>query len=106
MRYLRYVESAINLSYSQSHSQEPAKATQTYSSVQYPTLGQTLPTLEYMINIFEAMVDNAHFQPVAFSLRKALTNAEKWYDKTDQSDAYFIVLGELLHFGPVILRSQ
>jgi hypothetical protein len=81
MRYLQYVESAINLSYSQSYPQEPAKATQTYLSVQYPTLSQTLPTLEYMSNIFEAMVDNARFQPVASSLRKALTNTEKGYDK-------------------------
>jgi hypothetical protein len=84
----------LSILYSISHfQQECAKATQTYSSIKYPTLSQTIPNLEYMINTFQAMADTDRFKPVAQSLQKALNNAEKWYNKIDQSDAYFIVLG-------------
>jgi hypothetical protein len=46
-----------------------------------------------MINTFQAMAETERFKPVTSSLQKALDNAEKWYNKIDHSDAYFIVLG-------------
>ncbi|KAF5336641.1 hypothetical protein D9758_015942 [Tetrapyrgos nigripes] len=52
----------------------PAQATQSFSSSRHPTLSKTIPTLEYM------------------PLLKGIENIDKWYNKVDDSPAYFITL--------------
>ena len=76
--------------------QEPASATQTFSSSSDPTVWRTIPILEFMIKTWENMVAKGQFEIVHDALTEGLNNLAKWYKKTDDSVAYFICLGTLL----------
>ncbi|KAF5371935.1 hypothetical protein D9757_011488 [Collybiopsis confluens] len=72
---------------------EPAKATQTFSSVRHPTLAQTIPTLEYMRSMWSAMSIDPRFDLVTSALDKGIEAIDKWYSKVDDTNAHFITLG-------------
>ncbi|KAF5332358.1 hypothetical protein D9758_016940 [Tetrapyrgos nigripes] len=58
----------------------------------HPTLSKTIPTLEYMRSMWVAMSENTCFLPVKSALLKGIENIDKWYNKVDDSPAYFITL--------------
>ncbi|KAF5340528.1 hypothetical protein D9758_015833 [Tetrapyrgos nigripes] len=70
----------------------PAQATQSFSSSRHPTLSKTIPTLEYMRSMWVAMSENTRFLPVKSALLRGIENIDKWYNKVDDSPAYFITL--------------
>lgn len=72
--------------------QEPAKATQSFSSAHHPTLSQTIPTLEYMHKVWLAMAEEARFSPLSNAVYKGIEAIDKWYNKVDDTNAHFIAL--------------
>ena len=73
--------------------QEPATATQTFSSSRDPTVWHTIPVLEFLIKSWENMAAGPRYRLVHDALNEGLDNLAKWYKKTDDSTAYFICLG-------------
>src|SRR3954454_1567176 len=76
--------------------QEPANATQSFSSSSHPTVSRTIPVLEYMQTVWENMANDPKFQVVEDAIQAGLKNLGKWYQKVDDTDVYFICLGMLL----------
>ena len=50
-------------------------------------------TLEYLQHAWETFVHLDKFKPILPGLEAGLKNLKKWYNKTDNSPAYFIVMG-------------
>src|SRR5580658_3890430 len=74
--------------------QEPANAQQTFSSSRFPTVWRTIPVLEFLQEAWENMASNEKFQVLQAPIEAGLENLRKWYRKVDETDAYFICLGE------------
>ncbi|KAG2045526.1 hypothetical protein BDR06DRAFT_978148, partial [Suillus hirtellus] len=72
--------------------EEPASATQTFSSSQDPSVWRTLLVLEFLQQSWENMAAHARFFPVHDALQNGLKNIVKWYDKTKDTSAYSICL--------------
>ncbi|KAL0958654.1 hypothetical protein HGRIS_014979 [Hohenbuehelia grisea] len=72
---------------------EPATATQTFSSARDPTVWRTIPVLEFLQQSWENMSHLPRFRDLASAINAGLNNLRKWYNKVDDSDAYFICLG-------------
>ncbi|THV03564.1 hypothetical protein K435DRAFT_851686 [Dendrothele bispora CBS 962.96] len=70
----------------------PAKATQSFSSVRHPTLSKTIPTLEYIRTVWQAMSGKSQFAYLRPALSKGIANIDKWYNKVNDSPACFITL--------------
>jgi hypothetical protein len=75
--------------------QEPATAQQSFSKSQEPTVWRTIPILEFLQQSWENMANSSKFVDVRDAIRTGLENLAKWYYKTDDTDVYFICLGEL-----------
>jgi hypothetical protein len=78
--------------------QEPANAQQTFSSSQDPTVWRTIPVLEFMQESWENMAKHNRFQDVTAAIDAGLENIRKWYQKVDDTDAYFICLSMPIPF--------
>ena len=78
------------------HVQEPANATQSFSSSHTPTVSRTIPVLEFLQTSWENMANNPKFSQVEDAIRAGLENLGKWYQKVDDTDVYFMCLGILL----------
>src|SRR5882757_4984012 len=76
--------------------QEPASATQSFSSSRDPTVWRVIPILEFLIKTWENMAEESQYGVVHDALNKGLENLNKWYKKTDDSGAYFICLGTFI----------
>ena len=76
-------------------SKEPAEAQSTFSSSRDPTVWRTIPVLEYLQQSWESMELLPKFETVAPAIRAGIDNLSKWYQKTDDTDVYFICLGKL-----------
>ncbi|KAJ6524840.1 hypothetical protein B0H10DRAFT_2249520 [Mycena sp. CBHHK59/15] len=74
--------------------QEPANIQQSFSSSKYPTVWRTLPLLEALRETWTNMAATEKFQGMRESINAGLDNLEKWYTKTDDTDVYFVCLGE------------
>lgn len=64
-----------------------------FSSEKSPTVWRALPTLELLIEQWELMLAHPKFASVAHGIEKGLAKLRKWYQKTTDSDVYFICLG-------------
>ncbi|KAG2037929.1 hypothetical protein BDR03DRAFT_817583, partial [Suillus americanus] len=73
--------------------QEPANATQSFSSSKDPTVWQAIPVLEFLQQSWQNMAADDKFSSVADALHAGLKNLGKWSQKTDKTDVYFICLG-------------
>lgn len=77
--------------------QEPADATQSFLSSTHPTVWRTIPVLEFLHQSWTNMAANKKFVHIADALDAGLKNLDKWTQKTDDTDVYFICLGASLH---------
>ncbi|KAG6805689.1 hypothetical protein H0H92_014366, partial [Tricholoma furcatifolium] len=55
-------------------------------------MSKALPLLERLIETWTTFVKLPKFARVAGALKKGLEKLQKWYNKTDESDTYFICL--------------
>jgi len=78
--------------------QEPAAALQSFSSSRDPTVWRTIPILEYLQESWESKARLPKFKEIEPAIRAGLDNLGKWYCKTDETDMYFICLGEICHY--------
>ncbi|KAG1792926.1 ribonuclease H-like domain-containing protein [Suillus plorans] len=72
--------------------QEPANATQSFSSAKNPTVWRAIPVLEFLQQSWQNMADDEKFSSIADALQAGLENLGKWSRKTDETDMYFICL--------------
>ncbi len=59
-----------------------------------PTVWQTIPVLEFLQQSWERMADAPKFRELEDAIYGGLANVRKWYNKTDDTDVYFICLGK------------
>ena len=71
---------------------EPASAKQTFSSSKEPSAFRTIPVLEYLKETWRNMANHPKFSEVENSIHKGIENLNKWYNKVNDTDAYFICL--------------
>ena len=76
--------------------QEPASAQQSFSKSQEPAVWRAIPVLEYLEEKWETFVNDPQFDKLSEAIHGGLENIRKWYQKTDDSDTYFICLGKPL----------
>ena len=76
--------------------QEPASAKQTFSSSKEPSAFRTILVLEYLRKSWGNMVNLPRFSEMQEAIKKGSNNLEKWYNKVNDTDAYFICLGAYL----------
>jgi hypothetical protein len=83
-------------------SKEPASAKQTFSSSKEPSAFRTIPVLEYLKETWGNMATHPKFSEVENSIQKGIENLDKWYNKVNDTDAYFICLRMCLcNFIPI-----
>ncbi|KAG6905961.1 hypothetical protein DXG01_016674 [Tephrocybe rancida] len=58
---------------------------------------EVLPILEHLIKQWDNFVRLAKFEKIAHAIQKGLEKIQKWYNKTDDSNMYFICLGEFMY---------
>lgn len=61
---------------------------------------RTIPVLEFLLQSWENMAQLPKFSEVKPAICKGIENISKWYRKVNDTDAYFICLGNLF-FYPV-----
>ena len=59
-----------------------------------PTIWRTIPVLEFLQETWENMANTPKFQELKVAIHGGLENIYKWYHKTDDTDMYFICLGQ------------
>ena len=59
---------------------------------------RTIPVLEFLLQSWENMAEIQKFSTVKDAILKGLENIEKWYRKVNDTDAFFICLGNF--FSP------
>jgi hypothetical protein len=64
-----------------------------FSSETHPTVGRTLPVLEYLLVNWNNMSKLPKFAPVKSGLEKGIAKIEKWHKATSQTDIAFTCLG-------------
>lgn len=79
--------------------QEPTAALQSFLSSRDPTVWCTIPILEYLQESWESKARLPKFKEIEPAIRAGLDNLGKWYRKTDETDMYFICLGEVCHYS-------
>lgn len=77
-----------------SSTQEPATATQSFSSSRYPTVSRTIPVLEFLQQSWENMAKLPKFREMRKPIEAGLENLKKWYCRVDDTDVYFVCLGK------------
>ncbi|KAF8801155.1 hypothetical protein BYT27DRAFT_7342075 [Phlegmacium glaucopus] len=75
--------------------QEPRDAQASFSSETAPTVWRTIPILECLQEHWEIMAKTSKFRPVKLAIEKGLAKLNKWYKAIDETDVYFICLGEV-----------
>jgi len=53
-----------------------------------------IPVLEVLQRTWEEMVDAPKFEELMDAIHSGLANVHKWYHRTDDTDVYFICLGQ------------
>ena len=69
-------------------------AQQSFSTMQEPAVWRTIPVLEFLQQTWDSMANTSRFHELADAIHGGLENLHKWYNKTDDTDAYFICLGK------------
>jgi len=57
-----------------------------------PSAFRTIPVLEYLKETWGNMANHPKFSEVEQSIYKGIENLDKWYNKVNDTDAYFICL--------------
>ena len=65
-----------------------------FSALRYPTVWQAIPVLEFLQESWTNMAVHPKFSELSGAIEAGLQNLNKWYRKTDDTDVYFICLGE------------
>ena len=86
------IHAILRFIFSFSFSKEPASAKQTFSSSKEPSAFRTIPVLEYLKEAWGNMANHPKFSEVKGSIYKGIENLDKWYNKVNDTDAYFICL--------------
>ena len=60
------------------------------------TCHKVFPILERLQSEWEALLDDAEYEPVHHALEAGLKNMQKWYRKTDDTSIYFVSHGKSL----------
>ncbi len=81
---------------------EPREAQAAFSSETYSTVWRAIPTLECLQERWETMAKQPKFASIKFAIDAGLEKLRKWYKAIDDSDMYFICLGE--HSASFCLR--
>lgn len=68
-------------------------AQQVFSSETVPTVGRTLPVLEFMQEQWESFLPLPKFSALVPSIQKGLNSLRKYYKLTDNADANIICFG-------------
>jgi hypothetical protein len=76
--------------------QEPANAQQSFSFSTSPTVWRIIPTLEFLQDRWESIACISKFAIMSDAIKSGLKNLQKWYRKMDDTDVYFVCLGESL----------
>ncbi|KAH9988499.1 hypothetical protein BJV77DRAFT_1070053 [Russula vinacea] len=71
---------------------ETAKAHQSFSSSQDPTVWQAIPVLEFLQEAWSTMSAHPRFLDISDAINHGLKNLNKWYQKLDETNVYFICL--------------
>jgi hypothetical protein len=69
-------------------------AQQSFSTSQDPAVWWTIPVLEFLQQVWGTMADASKFYELSDAINGGLENLNKWYRKTNDTDAYFICLGK------------
>jgi hypothetical protein len=64
------------------------------SNEELATCTRVLPTMELLMSEWEDLLDEPEFEPVHHALRAGIALIEKYYRRTDDTDAYFIAHGQ------------
>ena len=67
---------------------------QSFSKSKEPTIWRTIPVLEFLQERWETTANNSKFQELRDAIHGGLTNVCKWYHKIDDTNVYFICLGQ------------
>ena len=62
--------------------------------MQEPVVWQTIPVLEFLQQTWDSMANTLRFHELMNIIYGGLENLQKWYNKTDDTDMYFICLGK------------
>ena len=82
---------------------EPASAKQTFSSSKEPSAFRMIPVLEYLKETWGNMPNHPKFSEVENWIHKGIENLDKWYNKVNDTDAFFICLHMCFcNFIPII----
>jgi len=73
-----------------------------FSSETQPTVGRTLPVLEYLLVNWNNMLELPKFALVKSGLEKGIAKIEKWHKATSQTDIAFTCLGMSLLCIPAL----
>lgn len=80
-------------------SQEPANAQQSFSMSRHPSVWRTIPVLEFLRESWTNLANHPSFSPeIRSAINAGLENVDKWYQKTDDTDMYFVCLGAYIFF--------
>lgn len=71
-----------------------ANAHQSFSSSHNPTVWQAIPMLEFLQEAWKNMVAHPKFLEISDAINAGLKNLSKWCRKIDDTNMYFICLGE------------
>ena len=69
-------------------------AQQSFSNSQDPVAWQTIPVLEFLQQTWVNTASMLKFAELKNTIHSSLDNMNKWYQKTEDTDAYFICLGQ------------
>ena len=72
--------------------------TQSFSTTNRPSLSHSIPVLEFLLQSWEELHDTPEYESLSGHLQAGLDNLGKWYRHTDESDAYFITMGNVSSF--------
>jgi len=66
---------------------------QSFSSSKHPTIWRAIPVLEFLQECWTNMAVDDKFSSLTGAFEAGLKNLNKWTQKTDETDVYFICLG-------------
>ena len=69
-------------------------AQQSFSNSQDPVTWRTIPVLEFLQQTWVNTASTPKFAELEDAIHSGLDNMNKWYQKTKDTDAYFICLGQ------------
>lgn len=76
------------------------------SNESQPMCTRTLPMLELLMLEWEDLLDKPDYEPVHNTLKAGIALLEKYYQRTDHTNAYFIAHGEFFSYKSDLLTQM